>query len=148
MLNPYWKLVKSRSESSALGVMPATTASERDDSLGTILQCQKSYNNSYSSVICMYGGTWCNANYQLGNSMCLTAILNNITSAETVTDVTTIKGNEFEDYFLKRQQLKGICEKGFERPFPIQEEINGLNLLGVKAKPVAMKKRSRVDEER
>ncbi|KAH7857536.1 hypothetical protein Vadar_013765 [Vaccinium darrowii] len=62
--------------------------------------------------------------------MCLTAILNNITRAETVTDVTTIKGNEFEDYFLKRQQLKGICEKGFERPFPIQEESIPIALTG------------------
>ncbi|KAL0425974.1 UNVERIFIED_CONTAM: DEAD-box ATP-dependent RNA helicase 8 [Sesamum radiatum] len=37
-------------------------------------------------------------------------------------DVTATKGNEFEDYFLKRELLMGIYEKGFERPSPIQEE--------------------------
>lgn len=36
-------------------------------------------------------------------------------------DVTATKGNEFEDYFLKRELLMGIYEKGFERPSPIQE---------------------------
>jgi ATP-dependent RNA helicase DDX6/DHH1 len=39
-----------------------------------------------------------------------------------VQDVTATKGNEFEDYFLKRELLMGIYEKGFERPSPIQEE--------------------------
>ncbi|KAJ3000755.1 DExD/H-box ATP-dependent RNA helicase dhh1 [Globomyces sp. JEL0801] len=37
-------------------------------------------------------------------------------------DVTNTKGNEFEDYFLKRDLLMGIFEAGFERPSPIQEE--------------------------
>ena len=37
-------------------------------------------------------------------------------------DVTATKGNEFEDYFLKRELLMGIYEKGFERPSPIQGE--------------------------
>ncbi|GAA5978240.1 hypothetical protein JCM11641_001145 [Rhodosporidiobolus odoratus] len=37
-------------------------------------------------------------------------------------DVTGTKGNEFEDYFLKRELLMGIFEAGFERPSPIQEE--------------------------
>ncbi|KAG1461647.1 hypothetical protein G6F46_007054 [Rhizopus delemar] len=37
-------------------------------------------------------------------------------------DVTATKGNEFEDYFLKRELLMGIFEAGFERPSPIQEE--------------------------
>jgi superfamily I DNA/RNA helicase len=36
-------------------------------------------------------------------------------------DVTVTKGHEFEDYFLKRELLKGIFDKGFERPSPIQE---------------------------
>ena len=40
----------------------------------------------------------------------------------TVQDVTRTKGNEFEDYFLKKELLMGIFEKGFERPSPIQEE--------------------------
>ncbi|CDI79150.1 ATP-dependent RNA helicase, putative [Eimeria acervulina] len=49
-------------------------------------------------------------------------------------DVTQTKGNEFEDYFLKRDLLKGIFEKGFEKPSPIQEEaipvaIAGRNIL-------------------
>jgi len=37
-------------------------------------------------------------------------------------DVTKTKGHEFKDYFLKRELLMGIYEKGFERPSPIQEE--------------------------
>lgn len=40
------------------------------------------------------------------------------------------KGNEFEDYFLKRELLMGIFEKGFERPSPIQEEAIPIALLG------------------
>lgn len=40
------------------------------------------------------------------------------------------KGNEFEDYFLKRELLMGIYEKGFERPSPIQEEAIPIALLG------------------
>lgn len=48
--------------------------------------------------------------------------------------MTATKGNEFEDYFLKRELLMGIYEKGFERPFPIQEEsipiaLNGSDIL-------------------
>lgn len=37
-------------------------------------------------------------------------------------DVTATKGNDFEDYFLKRDLLMGIFEAGFEKPSPIQEE--------------------------
>ncbi|EDV28433.1 uncharacterized protein TRIADDRAFT_51339 [Trichoplax adhaerens] len=37
-------------------------------------------------------------------------------------DVTNTKGNDFEDYCLKRDLLIGIFEKGFEKPSPIQEE--------------------------
>jgi ATP-dependent RNA helicase DDX6/DHH1 len=37
-------------------------------------------------------------------------------------DVTDTKGREFEDFFLKRELLMGIFEKGFEKPSPIQEE--------------------------
>ena len=37
-------------------------------------------------------------------------------------DVTDTKGRELEDFFLKRELLMGIFEKGFERPSPIQEE--------------------------
>lgn len=45
-------------------------------------------------------------------------------------DVTKTKGNDFEDYFLKRELLMGIFEKGFERPSPIQEEAIPLALVG------------------
>eukprot|EP01023_Acetabularia_acetabulum_P026161 TRINITY_DN248_c0_g1_i2.p1 TRINITY_DN248_c0_g1~~TRINITY_DN248_c0_g1_i2.p1 ORF type:complete len:480 (+),score=58.66 TRINITY_DN248_c0_g1_i2:151-1440(+) len=45
-------------------------------------------------------------------------------------DVTATKGNEFEDYFLKRPLLMGIFEKGFEKPSPIQEESIPIALTG------------------
>lgn len=45
-------------------------------------------------------------------------------------DVTKTKGNDFEDYFLKRELLMGIFEKGFEKPSPIQEEAIPLALVG------------------
>ncbi|XP_062205127.1 DEAD-box ATP-dependent RNA helicase 12-like [Phragmites australis] len=45
-------------------------------------------------------------------------------------DVTATKGNEFEDYFLKRELLMAIYEKGFERPSPIQEESIPIALTG------------------
>ena len=44
--------------------------------------------------------------------------------------MTATKGNEFEDYFLKRELLAGIYEKGFERPSPIQEEAIPIALTG------------------
>ena len=37
-------------------------------------------------------------------------------------DVTQTKGRDFEDFFLKRELLMGIFEKGFEKPSPVQEE--------------------------
>ena len=45
-------------------------------------------------------------------------------------DVTATKGNEFEDYFLKRELLMGIFEAGFERPSPVQEESIPIALAG------------------
>ncbi|CAH8484480.1 unnamed protein product [Dicrocoelium dendriticum] len=36
-------------------------------------------------------------------------------------DVTAVKGTSFEDFCLKRDLLKGIYEKGWECPSPIQE---------------------------
>jgi hypothetical protein len=45
-------------------------------------------------------------------------------------DVTATKGNEFEDYFLKRELLMGIFEAGFEKPSPIQEEAIPIALAG------------------
>ncbi|XP_046854118.1 DEAD-box ATP-dependent RNA helicase 8-like [Xenia sp. Carnegie-2017] len=46
------------------------------------------------------------------------------------TDVTSTKGNDFEDYCLKRELLMGIFEKGFEKPSPIQEESIPIALAG------------------
>lgn len=45
-------------------------------------------------------------------------------------DVTATKGNDFEDYFLKRELLMGIFEMGFENPSPIQEEAIPVALAG------------------
>ena len=36
--------------------------------------------------------------------------------------MTQTKGREWEDFFIKRELLMGIFEKGFEKPSPIQEE--------------------------
>ncbi|XP_016431178.1 probable ATP-dependent RNA helicase ddx6 [Sinocyclocheilus rhinocerous] len=40
-------------------------------------------------------------------------------------DVTATKGNEFEDYCLKRELLMGIFEMGWEKPSPIQVKGRG-----------------------
>mmetsp|Transcript_1655 Transcript_1655/g.4397 ORF Transcript_1655/g.4397 Transcript_1655/m.4397 type:complete len:489 (-) Transcript_1655:433-1899(-) len=45
-------------------------------------------------------------------------------------DVTATKGNDFEDYYLKRELLMGIFEMGFEKPSPIQEEAIPVALAG------------------
>ena len=45
-------------------------------------------------------------------------------------DVTATKGNDFEDYFLKRELLMGIFEMGYEKPSPIQEESLPVALAG------------------
>lgn len=45
-------------------------------------------------------------------------------------DVTATKGHEFENYYLKRELLMGIFEKGFEKPSPIQEEAIPIILAG------------------
>jgi len=45
-------------------------------------------------------------------------------------DVTATKGTDFEDYYLKRDLLMGIYEKGFEKPSPIQEEAIPVALAG------------------
>lgn len=46
------------------------------------------------------------------------------------TDVTDTKGNEFEDYCLKRELLMGIFEQGWEKPSPIQEASIPIALMG------------------
>jgi ATP-dependent RNA helicase DDX6/DHH1 len=45
-------------------------------------------------------------------------------------DVTNTKGNEFEDYCLRRELLMGIFEKGWESPSPIQEASIPIALTG------------------
>ena len=40
------------------------------------------------------------------------------------------KGNDFEDYYLSHDLLKGIYEYGFEKPSPIQEESIPVTLSG------------------
>uniref|UniRef100_A0A7N6FJW7 RNA helicase n=1 Tax=Anabas testudineus TaxID=64144 RepID=A0A7N6FJW7_ANATE len=45
-------------------------------------------------------------------------------------DVTSTKGNEFEDYCLKRELLMGIFEMGWEKPSPVQEESIPIALSG------------------
>lgn len=44
--------------------------------------------------------------------------------------MTATKGHDFEDYYLKRELLMGIFEKGFEKPSPIQEEAIPVILAG------------------
>jgi ATP-dependent RNA helicase DDX6/DHH1 len=44
--------------------------------------------------------------------------------------VTDTKGNEFEDFCLKRELLMGIFEKGWEKPSPIQEASIPIALSG------------------
>ncbi len=44
--------------------------------------------------------------------------------------MTATKGHDFEDYYLKRELLMGIFEKGFEKPSPIQEEAIPIILAG------------------
>jgi len=45
-------------------------------------------------------------------------------------DVTQTKGNDWEEYFLNENLLRGIFEKGFEKPSPIQEEAIPITLAG------------------
>lgn len=44
-------------------------------------------------------------------------------------DVTATKGNEFEDYCLKRELLMGIFEMGWEKPSPIQVDSDTAQIL-------------------
>ncbi len=44
--------------------------------------------------------------------------------------MTATKGNSFEDYYLQRELLMGIFEKGWESPSPIQEEAIPVALSG------------------
>ena len=44
--------------------------------------------------------------------------------------MTDTQGNDFEDFCLKRDLLKGIFEKGWEKPSPIQEAAIPMALSG------------------
>ncbi len=44
--------------------------------------------------------------------------------------MTNTKGNEFEDFCLRRELLMGIFEKGWEKPSPIQEASIPVALTG------------------
>jgi len=46
-------------------------------------------------------------------------------------DVTATKGIEFEEFGLSRDLLKGIFEKGWEKPSPIQEASIAIALSGL-----------------
>lgn len=45
-------------------------------------------------------------------------------------DVTATKGLSFEEFYLKRELLMAIYEKGFERPSPIQEATIPIAVFG------------------
>eukprot|EP00052_Salpingoeca_macrocollata_P017835 m.145951 g.145951 ORF g.145951 m.145951 type:complete len:432 (-) comp20515_c1_seq3:67-1362(-) len=45
-------------------------------------------------------------------------------------DVTNTKGNNFEDYYLKKELLMGIYEMGFEKPSPVQEAAIPVAITG------------------
>eukprot|EP01133_Synstelium_polycarpum_P005280 gene5280-6118_t len=45
-------------------------------------------------------------------------------------DVTATDGNEFDDLHLKRELLRGIFEKGYVKPSPIQEKAIPIALTG------------------
>ncbi|EGG13612.1 putative RNA helicase [Cavenderia fasciculata] len=45
-------------------------------------------------------------------------------------DVTATEGNEFDDLHLKRDLLRGIFEKGYVKPSPIQEKAIPIALAG------------------
>ena len=46
------------------------------------------------------------------------------------TDVTNTKGLEFEDFAINQDLLRGIFEKGYDKPSPIQEESIPYSLAG------------------
>ena len=69
-------------------------------------------------------------NATFSSSRLPTHLANSPDGLRLLQDVTATKGNDFEDYFLKRELLQGIYEKGFEKPSPIQEESIPIALTG------------------
>lgn len=58
---------------------------------------------------------------------CLVTKLDNRVKTKDVLDT---KGHLFEDYQIKKDLIKGIYEKGYERPSPVQEEVIPFALSG------------------
>jgi hypothetical protein len=64
------------------------------------------------------------------DSTCLWLLCCRAVDNRLLQDVTATKGNSFEDYYLQRELLMGIFEKGWESPSPIQEEAIPVALSG------------------
>lgn len=58
------------------------------------------------------------------------SLITKVDSRVKTKDVTDTKGHSFEDYQLKIELLKGIYEKGYENPSPVQEEVIPIALTG------------------
>lgn len=58
------------------------------------------------------------------------SLITKIDSRVKTKDVTDTKGHSFEDYGLKKELLKGIYEKGYENPSPVQEEVIPIAIMG------------------
>jgi ATP-dependent RNA helicase DDX6/DHH1 len=58
------------------------------------------------------------------------SLITKIDSRVKTKDVTETKGHSFEDYGLKKDLLKGIYEKGYENPSPVQEEVIPIAIMG------------------
>ncbi len=56
--------------------------------------------------------------------------VNKISNTWSNQDVTDTKGQDFTDYDLKTELLKGIYEKNYEKPSPVQEEVIPIALTG------------------
>lgn len=64
------------------------------------------------------------------NKVDLKSLITKVDNRVKTKDVTETKGHNFEDYQLKLDLLKGIYEKGYEKPSPVQEEVIPIALTG------------------
>lgn len=60
----------------------------------------------------------------------LKSLITKVDNRVKTKDVTYTKGHSFQDYQLKLELLKGIYEKGYENPSPVQEEVIPIALAG------------------
>lgn len=88
---------------------------QKDDRIQTLVRCSRDIICSH--VTCSWISVSKTQNY----------VKNNFAIWQ---DVTATKGHEFESYYLKKELLMGIFEKGFEKPSPIQEEAIPIILAG------------------